>query len=176
MIIEPPSISHATTGLQLDATDAERLESTMADSIDSAVPRAMLLGFYFVRHIGVPELGLRRHRHALWMIKHFPANALCGTTFVSYFEENNALYDEMSDQWIAIIAQHPRDPDVLGNAALFYQFYEVERAKELLAVACSCGVGAGRWKGVLDRLSRPVPFSDGQQKWKRRGSVLFDVT
>jgi hypothetical protein len=117
---------------RLSSSEAARLENQLLQRPDDLSVRARLISHYF--QDATAQL---RISHVLWVIQHHPGSKLAGSTVARVAPAHDVLstrsdYESVRSAWIRQIDANPAQPDILGNAAAFFEMEEPSRSEELL--------------------------------------------
>jgi hypothetical protein len=116
---------------RLSPAEVARLEANLIRNPGDLSARARLLTHYFQHAVSPPRL-----EHILWVVKNRPESKLAGSPVVRIAPHSNSLstrsdYEAVRTLWISNVERRTADAAVLGNAALFFEAEEPERAADL---------------------------------------------
>ena len=143
---------YSQSGRDLDAVEAEKLETQLVEDPEDLIARSQLLGFYD-RQFRDDSARARRHQHVLWLIENAPeANVLAGGAagidHVLYAD----AYRQGSDAWTAHLQSDPNNLSLLRHAAEFYTLGDRPTAIRLLQRAQSIDDSNPLWAKRLGHL------------------------
>jgi TonB family protein len=117
---------------KLTTADVSRMEQQLVSSPDDLETRSKLIAYYFLNNIREPRL-----THILWMVQNHPESELTAFNSAGISPQANSLnsnsdYQRAASLWQQQVAVHPKDGQVLANAAQFFaqrggDWYEAER-------------------------------------------------
>lgn len=145
-----PDYQDLIEGQTLTNEQASNLEHQLEENPHNLRARLQLIGYYRRRR---DELLQKRFEHLLWMIENYPhriawrQRVLMGLS--TQYPPN--LFAQAREHWLDQIAQHPNNPEVLGNAGLFLIERDFERGEELLSRASELQPADDFWSGELSR-------------------------
>jgi hypothetical protein len=117
---------------RMSLSEVARLESELLRQPDNLSIRARLISHYFHYAILQPRVA-----HILWVVQHHPGSKLAASPVARVLPDNEVLntrsdYEQLRAAWLRQIDSHPAQPDVLANAAAFFEFEEPARCEPLL--------------------------------------------
>ena len=120
---------------RLSPSEAASLENQLLRRPDDLSIRARLISHYFQHAIAQPRIS-----HILWVIQHHPGSKLAGSPVARVAPSSDVLstrsdYETLRIAWIGQIDANPAQPDVLANAAAFFEIEEPSRSEALLKSA-----------------------------------------
>jgi beta-lactamase regulating signal transducer with metallopeptidase domain len=119
----------------LTAQQAATLEASLQKNPEDAETRRKLQLFYQYsgqKTVGWNETLAARRRHILWLIEHHPGDDAIlswGTIYPAY---DPAGYAQARELWLTQTAKKDAPPDVLSNAARFFELTDRPLAEQLL--------------------------------------------
>ncbi len=172
---------------RLSPSEAARLENQLLERPDDLSIRASLISHYFQHATAQPRIS-----HILWVIQHHPGSKLAGSPVTRIGPSQNVLntrsdYESVRTAWIRQIDANRDQPDILTNAAAFFEIEEPSRSEVLLKRAlrlqpenkfrlaalanfytraiASCDINANRCsdRGWITRLKFELESSDNQE-------------
>ena len=172
---------------RLSPSEAARLENQLLERPDDLSIRARLISHYFQHATAQPRIS-----HILWVIQHHPGSKLAGSPVTRIGPSQNVLntrsdYESVRTAWIRQIDANRDQPDILTNAAAFFEIEEPSRSEVLLKRAlrlqpenkfrlaalanfytraiASCDINANRCsdRGWITRLKFELESSDNQE-------------
>jgi tetratricopeptide (TPR) repeat protein len=130
---KPDLLSLARAGETLTDKQAQKIETDLEKSGDSAELRAQLLGYDSAR-----KANLRPSRllAILWMIDHRTEDAIAGSVYCQIDQTDDPEgYAKAKAAWDAQVGAHPKDAPVAANAAAFFAAGDFSAADALLQQA-----------------------------------------
>ena len=107
-------------GERLSPEDVAQLERQVNRRPSDILARVQLLSYYFFRRFDDEQAAQAHLRHVTWMVTHHPESEACSLLVMKV---NGASFREahkqIKEQWLRQVADHPDDPGVVANAALF---------------------------------------------------------
>ncbi len=149
----PAAIAELLKGRQIAPADAAALERYLAANPHDLPARRQLILYYYSAGIREPRLS-----HILWIVANHPESGDAmfvsqGITPRDSSFNSLAEYQRVLEAWRQAAAARPNDPEVLLNAAWFFQSVgEMEAAEKLLQSGADLQRGMIRWKDRLGRL------------------------
>jgi tetratricopeptide (TPR) repeat protein len=140
-------------GQELIAEDTQRIEAQMAGSPHELALRILVLGYYFLGQRESDTARSARQNHILWLIEHAPASSTAGSPEASILNRDDPqAYVEARSLWLDQVASHPRDTNILGNAAQFFVLNDFEQSEKLLKQARALEPDNPEWPERLGQL------------------------
>lgn len=117
---------------RLSSAAVARLENALLHKPGDLSARARLIVHYTQYALSQPRV-----EHIVWVIEHHPGSKLAGSPISRIAPASNPLstradYERARIAWVKQVDSHPKDADVLANAARFFEAEEPERAEALL--------------------------------------------
>ena len=130
---KPDLLSLAHTGESLTDKQAQKLQSDLDKTDDSAELRAQLLGYDLARKVSVHASRLAA---ILWLIDHRAADPISGSVFCQIDPTDDAEgYAKAKTAWDGQVAAHPNDAAIAADAAGFFAVSDFGAADALLQQA-----------------------------------------
>jgi tetratricopeptide (TPR) repeat protein len=140
-------------GRQLTAEDTQRIEAQMAGSPHELALRILALGYYLLGQRESDTARSARQNHIFWLIEHAPASGTAGSPEASILNRDDPqAYVEARSLWLDQVASHPRDTNILGNAAQFFVLNDFEQSEKLLKQARALEPDNPEWPERLGQL------------------------
>ena len=147
--------------MDLDATEAARLELLLDSNPDDLGARTKLLGYYAQRSFTEVDARRRKAAHCLWVIRHHPEAKIAGLPYCKIERIlDRTGYRKAMALWRKQVKQHSDKTAVLANAAHFYSGDEGRTAIVLLKRLQRLDPRNPEWKerlGHLYHLQSGVP-------------------
>lgn len=183
---------------RLSLSKAARLENQLLQRPEDLSVRARLISHYFQHATAQPRIS-----HILWVIQHHPGSKLAGSPVARVTSSHDVLstrsdYESVRIAWIRQIDANPAQPDILANAAAFFEMEEPSRSEVLLKRALllqpenkfrlaalasfytraitGCDIYADRCsdRGWITRVKFELESSDNQELVAAIGGQLLD--
>lgn len=150
-------------GLDLSESGVKLYEKQLEANPDDLEAHVILLGHYSSLRSSSPEVTTARHKHALWLIRHHPAEESLGTwPFRLFGPLEPEAYLEASRIWLQHVGPEDVDTRVLANAASFFDNSEDSHiARKLLERGRAREPNKPYWSRELGRLYERETFHVG---------------
>ncbi len=125
-------------GYQASATEAEAWEASLATTPEQPAVREQLISFYGQKRYSEESAKPLYAKHVLWVIAHHPGSPYAGLLANLGLwppTDSSADYESAKALWLAHVAAHQADVDILSNAALFLQFNDKPVSEKLFKQA-----------------------------------------
>jgi len=126
----------AVSGSRLEPCDASLREKAILQTPTDINCRILLLGFY-LKNRGTPENVLNRYRHISWFVENCPWHPIARHPFMWYqITDGQENYEQIRHLWLSqTFSNHPRQKEILLNAAQFFLQSEIQVAEDCLLKA-----------------------------------------
>lgn len=169
---------HMMAGWKLTAAEARALEERVAAVPSDLAARTKLVSYYFNRAHGNKEARQARSTHALYIISHFPAEAIAGLPPVRFDSVlDGQASAEAKAQWLKQAERYSDSPAVLGNAAHFFLLSDPDRAETLLKQAITLEQSNPEWPRQLGHVHKTrMDQAQGEQRqeWAKKSLASFE--
>jgi hypothetical protein len=123
-----PVLDKVSEHHRLTPGQVARLETALISNPGDLSARTRLLAHYLQQEVAPPRI-----THILWVLTNRPESKLAGSPFVRVTPDSNSLttrsdYEAVRTRWLRNLERHQNSAAVLGNAALFFEEEEPERA------------------------------------------------
>ena len=157
---------------RLSLSKAARLENQLLQRPEDLSVRASLISHYFQHATAQPRIS-----HILWVIQHHPGSKLAGSPVTRVTSSHDVLstrsdYESVRIAWIRQIDANPAQPDILANAAAFFEMEEPSRSEVLLKRALRL---QPENKFRLAALAKLLHSSDHRLRHQRRSMLRSRV-
>ena len=141
-------------GLDLSESGVKSYEKQLEANPDDLEARVVLLRHYSPLRSSSVEVTTARHKHALWFIRHHPAEEISGTRHVRFLEPlEPEAYFEASRKWLEHVEPEDVDTRILAHAASFFDNSEDRHiARKLLERGRAREPNKPDWSRELGRL------------------------
>jgi len=162
----------ALAGMNLDATEAARLESLLDSNPDDLGTRTKLLGYYAQRSFAEGDARRRNAAHCLWVIRNRPEAEIAGLPYCKIERIlDRTGYRKAKALWDKQVKQHSDNTAVLANAAHFYSGDEGRTAIVLLKRLQRLEPRNPEWKERLGHLYHLQSVGAPGQKRNKAAAV-----
>ncbi len=156
-------------GRKLAAEDAKRIEAQIVGSPHELALRILVLGYYFLGQRESDSARTAQHNHIFWLIEHAPESDTAGTPDASIFNRDDPqAYVEAKKLWLDQVGSHPRNTNILGNAAQFFVLNDFKQSEELLKQARALEPDNPEWP---ERLGQLYSLCSGLDEAAQRASA-----
>lgn len=155
MDLMPPEVRQVgilLSGNGISAGKAAELEAKVQGDPEDMKDRETLLGYYFMRQYGSPDIQKARDAHIDWFIQNHPDSSMAGMPYAQIESVSDPGYGQAAQLWQEQVLKNPGNPQVIKNAAAFFTLTDKPTSEGLLLKGAALEPSAQYWPDQLGHL------------------------